>query len=578
MQATATTNNSLPIKIATFQTFTEALDYAAKGSTGMNFYSAKGELTYVLTYQALQDKAMQVARGLIKSGIPKGSRMVLVADTDPNFMILFAACQYASIIPVPVAIPTVFGAHKSYVDGLKRQLMGSLATAAAAPISLLPFLKEAALNLDIKFLGSFDHFLDLPYADTDIRPFDPDETCYLQYSSGSTRFPLGIDIHQRSLMANAYAIANHGLCIRDGDRTTSWLPLYHDMGLVGFMLVPLLCQISIDYLTTRDFARRPLLWLSLISRHQSTISYSPSFGYDLCVRRARDLNMKDINLSSWRAAGIGGDMIQAQILEKFVNTFAPYGFKSKAFVPSYGMAETTLAISFAPLDKGFQSINIDREKLSQDNIADIHQKPTSQTRDFVLCGNVLPKHSIEVRNENGQKLGDQELGKIFVKGPSLMNGYFNQPEITKQILSADGWLDTGDLGFLYDNQIIITGRSKDLIIINGRNIWPQDLEWAIEELPNLRRGDVAAFSIEKENDNEEIIILLQCRLGDEEAKIKLIQDAESCVRQTTGLDAKIVLVPPHSLPQTSSGKLSRSKAKNNYLMGTYIPLKESSYA
>ncbi|WP_119458556.1 fatty acyl-AMP ligase [Rhodospirillaceae bacterium SYSU D60014] len=571
MDPTPTTSETLPLRRADFSSLPEALDYAARGKAGLNFYAARGDLVATLPYAELRERAVATARGLIRAGLPRGARLLLIADTDPDFMVLFLACQYASILPVPVALPAGLGGRDAYVATLRRQLSGSGAVAAMAPEGFLKYLQEAAADLDVGLIGGAADFYDLPQDRVDLRPFGPDDRSYLQYSSGSTRFPLGVDVPQRALMSNCHAIVHHGLDVRPGDRGTSWLPLYHDMGLVGFMLTPLTTQMSVDYLATRDFARRPLMWLSLLSRNGGTLSYSPSFGYDLCARRLRDGSGVSLDLAPWRAAGIGGDMIQPQILSAFADAFEPHGFRRTAFTPSYGMAETTLAVSFSPVDQGIQVDSIDRRRLADDHRAEPIAADRENARTFVICGRPLPDHKAEIRDETGQVLPDRRLGRIFVKGPSVMAGYFDNPAATAEVLGADGWLNTGDLGYMIDGALVITGRSKDLIIINGRNIWPQDLEWAAETLPGLRRGDAAAFSIEGTNadSREEVVLLVQCRLTDAAARANLRQEIQGTLQRTAAVECRVVLIPPHSLPQTSSGKLSRSRAKENFLNGVY---------
>lgn len=568
LQPTPTTNSSLKHRRSTFDTLWEALDYAAGGVTGFNFYTAKGDLANVLSYAELRDKARDAAQRLAGLGLERGARIVLIADTDPDFVIAFFATQYAGLLPVPVAIPTSLGGREAYVAQLRQQLSGCEASAALGPDSLMGFLNEAAAGLpNLRHVGTLRDLAALPAAKTPIRPFAADEPSYLQFSSGSTRFPKGIEIHQRVLMANAHAITHHGLDIVDTDRCTSWLPFYHDMGLVGFLLVPATGQVSVDYVATRDFARRPLTWLKLISDNRGTLAYSPTFGYELCVKRMRGESDFAGDLSSWRGAGIGGDMVQDGILHRFSDTFAPFGFQHKAFVPSYGMAETTLAMSFARLDQEYRVDHIDRNGLENQVATPV--APGKTARGLVACGPALPLHAFEVRDEAGKALPERRIGRIFFKGPSVMTGYFRQPELTAEALSADGWLDTGDLGYLLDGEIVITGRAKDLIIINGRNIWPQDLEWTAESLPDLRRGDAAAFSVLGESDEEQVVVLIQCRVSDLAARTKLKQDIAGLLQRSMGVEARVELVPPKGLPQTSSGKLSRAKAKANYLQGLY---------
>ncbi|MEM9439655.1 MAG: fatty acyl-AMP ligase [Pseudomonadota bacterium] len=575
MTPTPTSNPSLAFRRADFQSLTEALDYAAQGVTGLNFYSARAELAATLTYAELRDRATTMARGLIQAGIQPGQRFVLLGDTDPDIITGFFACQYASLVPVIVPIPASLGGRDAYVEQLKRLLTSSEAAVAMAPEAYLGFLEQAVAGLPVKpMIGSPADFADLPGGAVDIRPFGPDDACYLQYSSGSTRWPHGVDVPQRCLMANGHAIAAHGLDVRPHDRGISWLPLYHDMGLVGFLLTPLLCQLTCDYLATRDFARRSLTWLKLIGDNGSSLSYSPTFGYDLCCRRAENTS-QTFDLKSWRAAGIGGDMIQPQVMERFADTFAPHGFDRKAFVASYGMAEATLAVSFASLDRGLHVDQIDRTKLADAHVAlPVSSDDTGEgSRDFAFCGPALPGHEIEVRDREGVALDDRLVGRIFVKGPSIAKGYFGEPEASARVFK-DGWLDTGDLGYLVNGEVVITGRSKDLMIINGRNIWPQDVEWAVEELEGLRRGDAAAFSIEEPAGEPEVIILVQCRSRDSAYREQLRKDVKAAASRAVAIDGDVLLVPPHSLPMTSSGKLSRARAKQNYVDGLYTDVDE----
>ena len=418
----------------------------------------------------------------------------------------------------------------------------------------------------LRFVGAVS---DLPEAcSANLPAITPDDPCYLQFSSGSTRFPTGALVTHRALMANAQAIIRHGLQVVPEDRALSWLPLYHDMGLVGFVLSPLACQMSVDLLPTGAFVRRPLLWLDLIGRNGATISYSPTFGFELCARRAEAAGVEGLDLSRWRIAGLGGDMIRTGPLRDFAERFAPAGFSPKAFVASYGMAEATLALTMAPLGQGLGVESLDISRLEQDRLA-VAGEASARTRDFARCGPPLPDHELEVRGEDGAVLPERGVGRIFASGPSLMKGYFNQPEETARVLSADGWLDTGDLGFLDRGEIVLTGRSKDLMIVNGRNIWPQDLEWTCEaELAAVRSGDVAAFSVPGDED-EQVVVLVQTRSSDPAVRAELSAEVGRVLRQRHSVEAEVRLVGAHALPQTSSGKLSRSKARLAYLAGAF---------
>lgn len=326
------------------------------------------------------------------------------------------------------------------------------------------------------------------------------------------------------------------------------------------------CQLTIDLLPTREFARRPHVWLDLISRNRGTIAYSPSFGYELCARRPVS---GDLDLSCWRIAGIGGDMIRHHILENFAQRFADSGFDGRAFVASYGMAEATLAISFAPLNTGIVTDTINLRTLETDGVAVASDDPSQALRTFVLCGVALPEHDIQVRGAKGDLLTERHVGMVYVRGPSLMRGYFGRDEETAEVLDDKGWLNTGDLGYMLNGQVVITGRAKDLIIINGRNIWPQDLEWSAEhEIPSLRSRDVAVFAVEEET-GERVVALVQCRATNEEDRAKLREETMGLFRRQHGIEVDVILVPPHTLPQTSSGKLTRARAKAMLLSGQF---------
>ncbi|SBW07789.1 putative Acyl-CoA synthetase [uncultured Alphaproteobacteria bacterium] len=552
-----------------FATFTEALDYAALGETGLNFYSDRMILAHALPYAELRERALGLARRLLGLGLAPGDRVALVAETEPDFVVAFAACQYGGLIPVPLPLPLAFGGHDAYVAQIRQMITDSLAKAALAPTWVSQWMERATHDLGLRFCGRVADLAAHPEAKGELAPARPEAISYLQFSSGSTRQPAGIAITHRALMANTYGIAHDSLKVRDGDRAISWLPFYHDMGLVGFLLSPITAQLSADYLASRDFARRPLNWLRLMDANGGTISYSPSFGYDLCAKRVSTGQMPQIDLSRWRVAGIGGDMIRPQVLRAFAAAFAPLGFSDDAFVPSYGLAETTLAVSFCETGRGLRTDRVDAVALEMDRRAEPATIDHPRQREFVVCGRVIPGHVVEVRGEDGRILPERQVGRIFVKGPSLMSGYDRRPVETAVALTADGWLDTGDLGYRIVDELVITGRHKDLIIINGRNLWPQDLEYCAEQVDSVRTGDVAVFSVnDPEAEEERVVALVQCRSSDPEKRNQLAQSIASILTKSYGITVHVVLVPNNALPLTSSGKLRRGNARKAYLEGT----------
>ncbi len=542
----------------------EALDYAAGGSTGYNFYNGRGELYSVLPYSALRAEARALALRLHGLGLPRGSRVALVADTHPDFHRVFFACQYAGLVPVPLPAAVHLGGREAFVAHLRAMLIDCRAVAAFAPDSFVGFLEEAAADLALRVAGTLEAFKALPAADALPTPPRADDLAYLQYTSGSTRFPRGTMITQRAVLNNLASILCYGVQLRRDDRFLSWLPFYHDMGLVGLILAPVVSQRSVDYLGSRDFAMRPRLWLSLMTRNRATISFGPPFGYGLCARRLRDSDIEGFDLSSWRLAGVGAEMIRAGWLEQFAERLASAGFRREAFIACYGMAEVSLAVSFAPLSRGIEVDTVDAEHMAFHGKA----RPLSgggRAARFVNCGRPLPDFRVEIRGADGRPLPERQCGVIHLQSPSVMEGYADNPEATRAALGADGWLNTGDIGYRVGEDLYLTGRAKDVLIIHGRNIWPQDLEYLAEQQPEVRAEDAAAFSIPAENDGELAVLVVQCREQDPFRQVALVNRLKQLIQSEFGIHCLIELVPLRTLPRTSSGKLSRSAARRDFL-------------
>ena len=566
------TFDTLPQRRSDFGTLGEALDYAARGDKGFNFHDARADLTRAYPYAALAADARRHAMHMLSEGVKPGDRIALIAQTGAEFAAAFFAAIYAGALPVPLPLPTSFGGRDAYVDQLRVQLRSCDPLLVLSPPGLFAMVADAADGLCAAH--DWDQWFSAPAPEVALPQAKPTDIAYLQYSSGSTRFPHGVAVTHEALLANLAGHA-HMTSAGHGDRVISWLPWYHDMGLVGCMLSPLANQISVDYLATEDFARRPLSWLTLISRNpDASLSYSPTFGYDICARRiSHSIPVAErYDLSRWRVAGNGADMIRPEVMQAFVDAFAPAGFKASAFLPSYGLAEATLGVTMMPQGMGIVSDLIDERTLSGTCGAPAKtQRLPTRFRAIVNCGVPLPGMTIEVRDADGQLLPDRKIGRVFVKGLGVMAGYFRDPEATAAALSPDGWLDTGDMAYLKDGYLFIVGRAKDMIIINGKNHWPQDIEWAIEQLPGFKAGDIAAFAITTPSGEEAPAVLVQCRTSDNDERLKLRDAIKTKVKAITGMSCVVELVPPRTLPRTSSGKLSRSKARLQYLSGEIQP-------
>ena len=560
--------SKIPPRAADFGSLAEALDYAATGETGCDFYGARGELTAAVPYKLLRRQARTLARRLLSLELESGACVPLVAETGPDFLRFFFACQYAGLVAVPVPTPVSLGSRKAYVDLLQGMLRTCRASIAVAPTAYLPFMRDAANGLDVAVVGDAAHFDELPESSAELHRAGPDDVAYLQFTSGSTRSPRGVMVTQQSVMSNLRGIVTDGVKLGPGDRCVSWLPFYHDMGLVGLVLVPVAAQVSVDYLATRDFAMRPRQWLSLMSRTRGTVSFGPPFGYDLCARRLRPGEAEAFDLSAWRVAGVGAEMIHPSILERFAEAVRPSGFDPNAFLPCYGMAECSLAVSFSALNGGMRVDNVEAAKMESDGLAAPVADPDGHgcaTKTVVDCGVPLPELDVEIRDSAGRVLPDRQVGGVFVRGPSVMSGYFGDPDATAKVLSSDGWLETGDLGYRVKSNLFITGRRKDLIIINGRNVWPQDLEYLAEQQPEIRAGDCLAFSAPGPEGQETAVMVVQCRENEPAKRQDLIRRIKAEAYSDLGVECHVELVPLHTLPRTTSGKLSRSKARQDYI-------------
>ena len=568
MEPTPTQNN-LALRRGDFTNLAEALDYAAGGNTGYNFYDGAGKLSAVLPYKKLQKEAQSLARRLLGLGARRGTRVALVADTHPDFMRTFFACQYAGLVPVPLAAPIQLGARQDYAGQLQRLLKVCKAEIAIASESFLPYLMKAAAGLNLKFCGGTKAFIHLPEEDVQLHPSGSNELAYLQFTSGSTRFPRGVMISQKTVMSNLSNLIGLVTRVQDSDRAVSWLPFYHDMGLVGMVLAPMASQISVDYLSPRDFAMRPRLWPKLMSQNQATISFGSALGYQLCRQRLRPKDIKELDLSAWRLAAVGSETINPETMTRFAAALAPAGFNEKALVVGYGMAECSLAVSFSQPGKGLTIDHIDPAILAAKHQAipvdPAKDKGAYATKNAVSCGQPIPEYQIQVRDGQGTVLPERHVGTLYVRGPSVMSGYFDNENATRGVLSDDGWLNTGDLAYIAKNNIFITGREKDLLIVNGRWVWPQDIESIAEQQPEVRMGDAAAISVPGEDGKEMAVLLLQCRNPAQTKQSGLPLQIQRLIRRKFGIDCKIELVSRHTLPRTTSGKLARAKARQEYI-------------
>ena len=533
---------------------------------GMRFIGLRGEEHY-FSFHALEMEAYGRGKRLRERGLKQGDRVVLVLPEGHDFVPTFFACVVAGIVPVPVSPRPAFKYKEAYRENLRHVAEASGAKgiiteeATAKSVEMEALDKPAGLEW-IEYSATL--FEGLEPSESDVVPLEiaPDSICFLQFTSGSTRKPKGVSVSHSNLLANTRCFlgAVPGVERTPSDLGVSWLPLFHDMGLIGFVMASVVCDFPVVLMATEAFARMPRLWLELIAKYKATITYAPNFAYELVTKRVRDRDLEKLDLSSLRIAGCGAEPIRARTFQRFTERFASAGFQESCWIPSYGMAEATLAITMQNKNKPWSFDRVDSVALQEG-----HAKPASDSQEenvsvIVACGEPYPEHEVEVRNEEGDKLPDRMVGEVVTRGPSVTSGYFNLPEATAEAFQ-EGWLHTGDLGYFVDGQLHICGRKKDLIIINGANHYPHDIEWSVGDMEGVRRGNVVAFSVTHE-ESEALVVIAESNSPDAERLKKEIPDEVAKQHGLSPID--VALVPLGTIPKTSSGKPQRSKTRTLY--------------
>lgn len=519
------------------------------------------------TSYALKDldtEALRRAAHLAALGLRKGDRLAIVVEDGLEFVLSFVGAVRAGVVPVPISAIAPQKRTDHYIEavsqiietaGARALLVKDAAASILAPLAQQSTVLEKIVSAENAFLGETPDFQPPEIV--------PEDVCFLQFTSGSTSTPKGVVVRHRNLIANVECfLSPAGFDRKPDDVAVSWLPLFHDMGLIGFFLGPLIEDGPSVIISPKAFARDPRIWLRTIHKYRGTITCAPNFAYSFTTRRLRDQDIETLDLSCVRVAGCGAEPINAATLMTFADRVAPAGFRMEAFAPCYGMAEATVAISIHRPGAPIRIDTVDAEQLKR-RIAQPVSSDDSGSLGLVSCGFSFPGHEIAIVDEDHQLLPDRHVGEIIAKGPSITDGYFGNEEATRETWRT-GWLHTGDLGYLADGELYVCGRQKDLIIIRGANFFPQDIERSLQELPELERGSAVAFSVSG-NGDERLVIVAEANTKNPDLFASRVAER---VYETAGLEVwRVVPVRRGSLRKTSSGKVQRTKTKELFESG-----------
>lgn len=560
------------------RTFIDVLrDNAAHNDRFITFVRTNASIRTV-SYTELWAEARRRARALRELGLQKGDRIALILPEPDDFVLTFIGALTGGLVAVPMYPPQTLAKLEAYGDTVRHVLGASGARVLVTSEPLKPLIGDHLLSGEgiegkVRLVLESDISGESTAVDDPV-PVAPSDLAFLQFTSGSTSKPKGVMVTHHNLSVNSHAIMFDGLRSTPEDRGVSWLPLYHDMGLIGFVIAPLYALVQVLFLPTMGFIRRPSIWLDAIHRFRGTITFAPNFAYGLAARAISEAQSSEWDLSCLRALGCGAEPISADILRTFIKRFEKNGLRATSVLPSYGMAEATLAVTFSDIEGPLVTDTIDTHSIRLSGKAiPYNEKESAPSQEAVMelvsCGKPFPGHELIIVGQDGQKLGEREVGEIWLRGPSVTAGYFGEPQATRETFGEDGWLRTGDLGYLAKGELYICGRAKDLIILHGKNYYPQDIEKAVSRVEGVREGQCVAFSRLNSSGAEVGVVVAEVKKGAQAQELLSTSQAiVQAVRSELGLQiSEVHLIRRGTLPKTSSGKVRRRETKRKLEVG-----------
>jgi acyl-CoA synthetase (AMP-forming)/AMP-acid ligase II len=535
---------------------------------GYTFVGEDGVSEVYFSFRSMAQHVARYAAALQRLGLRRGERVAMVIPDGQQFVFTFLGAMHAGLVPVPMSPPATLGNLTNYLEVSRHLVIRSEAAALICTAEVRRILGSLAGGSLRRIVAVED--LPLDSTEAPLADLSASDMGFIQFTSGSTSRPKGVVLTHGNLSANAHCIMNLGLKATPEDRGCTWLPFYHDMGLIGFVLAPLVTRTPVAFMQPLAFLKRPSAWLHMVTRHRGSIGFGPNFAYGLCTSRIKDHELKGVDLSSWRIAGCGAEPIQLATLDAFADRFSSVGFRPEAFMPCFGMAESTLAVTFHDLDERARAERLRMDRLSRDNVAELAEAIGDfETSQFVSCGKPFEGHAVAIRAEDGTFLPERQVGEIVIQGPSVMHGYYKDPDATAETI-RDGWLHTGDKGYLSDGELYVCGRIKDMIIVAGKNYYPTDIEWAAGEVEGVRRGNVVAFGVGEFGQAERVILAAEYRTRPSDPDT-IIRNVKARVLEQIGVRVdEVLLLESGSIPKTTSGKLQRRKSKEMYMDGSLM--------
>jgi 1-acyl-sn-glycerol-3-phosphate acyltransferase len=562
------------------ETLSEIFRLRGRGEPGRSHIQIyeEDEQLRTITFGELYERASVVAADLRRRGLEPGQTVAIMLPTCAEFFWTFAGILLAGGIPVPIYPPfradriAEYAARQSNIlRNAEAQFLVTWRQAENLAKLLQPRVPSLREVLNAQKLATAP--ADSQHPTGEWRPVQHlshhgrgEDIAFLQYTSGSTGDPKGVVLTHANLLANIRAIIS-GLVIQENDACVSWLPLYHDMGLIGAWFVPLFTGIPLVVMSPLAFLSRPERWLRAIHRHRATICPAPNFAYELCVRKIADKDLEGLDLSSWRAATNGAEPVRAETMDRFAKRFAPYGFRREALMPVYGLAEATLAVSVPRLGSGYKVDRIERAQFESEGRAVPVAGADAAALEFVNAGKPVPSVEVRIVDADGVNLGERREGRLWFRGPSATSGYYRNPAATRELLRDGDWIDSGDLAYWGEGEIYITGRAKDVIIKAGRNLYPQEVEEIAGRIAGVRTGCVVAFGAPDERTGTERLVVA-AELRDISNAKRIEGEIAHAVDEALGIPPDVIaLLPPQSIPKTSSGKLRRSETRRLFQEG-----------